>query len=112
MIRHVSIFSLRDVPEKRENLAELQALLEQVPGLYPPARRQRLYRPAAPAPALPEDAPILFGDLIQIVDFETSADAEGYPDSEAHRMLAERSGPALKKVTAMDYEVEDPPCPV
>lgn len=106
MIRHISVFSFKNTPEKQKNLEEVKAFLEQIPDLYSPAKNQKLYLPAAPTPELPEDAPVLFGDLIQVVDFETLADAEGYPTSEAHAKLADFSTPMMKKVTVIDYLVE------
>ena len=39
--------------------------------------------------------------------FDTLEDANGYPASEAHTKLAEFSTPMLKKVTAIDYVVEE-----
>ena len=54
---------------------------------------------------MPEDAPVMFGDLIQVADFDAVEDAVKYPESEAHVKLAEFSTPMLKKVTVIDYEV-------
>ena len=105
MIRHISVFTFRDTPEKQQNIETVKAYLETVPEQYPAICRQFVGVPAAPAPALPEDAPVMFGDLIQVADFETMEDAAGYPASEAHTKLAEFSTPMLRKVTAMDYQV-------
>ena len=105
MIRHISIFTFKDNPEKQQNIETVKAYLETIPDLYPVMKAQLIGVPAAPTPVLPDDAPVMFGDLIQVADFETPADAAGYPASDAHTRLAEFSTPMLKKVTAMDYEV-------
>lgn len=105
MIRHISVFTFRDTPDKKQNIETVQTYLETVPTQYPAIRRQTLARPAGNTPSLPDDAPVQFGDLIQIADFDTLEDAEGYPASEAHTKLAEFSTPMLKKVTAIDYAV-------
>ena len=103
MIRHISIFTFRDVPEKQENIQAVRAFLEKILGEYAPMVRQWILDPAAPTPTLPDDAPVMFGDLIQIADFDTPEDAAGYPVSDAHLRLSEFSTPMLKKVTAFDF---------
>ena len=52
-----------------------------------------------------EDAPVAFGDLIQVADFDTLADCDGYPLSEAHAELADFSTAMMKKIIVMDYEI-------
>ena len=105
MIRHISVFTFQDTPDKQKNIEAVKSYLETVPALYPAIKAQIIGIPAAPAPSLPDDAPVMFGDLIQVADFDTPEDAAGYPASEAHTTLAEFSSPMLKKVTAIDYEV-------
>ena len=56
-------------------------------------------------PALPDDAPVMFGDLVQIADYDTPEDAAAYPPSKTHMDLVEFSTPMLKKVTAIDFEM-------
>ena len=105
MIRHISIFTFRDTPDKQENIQTIRAYLEQVPALYPAIRNSVVAVPAVPTDPLPDDAPVMFGDLIQIADYDTLEDANGYPPSRAHMDLVALSTPMLKKVTAMDFEV-------
>ena len=108
MIRHISLFMFADTPEKAGNIAAVRDLLEQIPALYPAVRAQQVGTalPAGgPPPALAEDAALpLFGDLVQVVDFDTPEDAAGYPASEAHRALTALSGPMGVRVAAIDYE--------
>ena len=105
MIRHISVFTFQETPDKQKNIETVKAYLETVPAQYPVMKAQFIGVPAAPSPVLPDDAPVMFGDLIQVADFDNPEDAAGYPASEAHTKLAEFSTPMLKKVTAMDYEV-------
>ena len=111
MIRHISVFTFLDEPAngktKAENIAAVRAYLERTPELYPAMKRQQVGVTVGGTPALPDDAPVMFGDLVQIADYDTLEDANGYPASEAHTKLAEFSTPMLKKVTAIDYVVEE-----
>ncbi len=107
MIRHISVFTFKDTPDKQKNIETVKAYLETVPDLYPAIRHQQIGSQVAETPNLPDDAPVMFGDLIQVADFDTLDDANGYPASEAHTKLTEFSTPMLKKVTAIDYSLED-----
>ena len=109
MIRHISVFTFLDQSAdgktKAENMAEVRAYLEKVPQLYPAMKRQQIGVTAGGTPVLPDDAPVMFGDLVQIADYDTLEDANGYPPSKAHMDLVEFSTPMLKKVTAIDFEI-------
>ena len=99
-----------DTPEngktKAENIEIVRAYLERVPELYPPMRASEVGT-AIPgeAPDLPEGACPLFGDLVQIADFDTAEDAAGYPPSKAHMDLVALSDPMLSSIAAIDFEV-------
>ena len=109
MIRHISVFTFSDTPKngktKAENIETVRAYLEGVPALYPAMKAQQIgvALPGDP-PELPPDASPLFGDLVQIADFETPEDANGYPPAKAHMDLVALSDPMLEKVTAIDFE--------
>lgn len=105
MIRHISIFKFRNIPEKDENIARVRAYLEAMPSHCPLIKNQIIAVPAVPTPTVPEDAPMMFGDLVQICDFENAADAGAYPASAAHIQLTEFSTSMMQKVTAIDYEL-------
>ncbi len=108
MIRHISVFSFSDTPKngrtKAENIETVRAYLENVPSLYPAMKAQQIgvAIPGDP-PELPPDACPIFGDLVQIADYETLEDANGYPPSKAHMDLVALSDPMLEKVTAIDF---------
>lgn len=109
MIRHISVFTFLDEPAngktKAENMETVRAYLETVPQLYPAMKHQVIGTTLGGTPVLPDDAPVMFGDLIQIADYDTVEDANGYPPSKAHTDLVEFSTPMLKKVTAIDFEM-------
>lgn len=105
MIRHISIFKFKDMPEKEENIARVRAYLEGMPSRCPLIKNQIIAVPAVPTPTVPEDAPMMFGDLVQICDFENAADAGAYPASAAHIQLTELSASMMQKVSAIDYEL-------
>ena len=105
MVRHISVFLFRDCPEKERNIRAVEEFLADMPERYPPMRSQTVSRPAGLVPHPPEDAPVAFGDLIQVADFDTLADCDGYPLSEAHAALAAFSTSMMRKIIVMDYEV-------
>lgn len=109
MIRHISIFTFSDEPTngktKAENIAAVRAYLERVPALYPAMTRQTVGTALGSGPNPPDDAPVLFGDLVQIADYDTPEAAQGYAPSKAHRELVELTAPMMKKVTAIDFEL-------
>lgn len=107
MVRHISVFTFKDTPDKQKNIETVKAYLDTVPSLYPAVKHQVIGSQVADTPCLPDDAPVMFGDLIQVADFDTLEDANGYPASEAHTKLAEFSTPMLKKVTTIDYVAEN-----
>ena len=108
MIRHISVFTFSDTPKngktKAENMETVRAYLEKVPELYPAMKAQQVgvAIPGDP-PELPPDACQLFGDLVQIADYETLEDANGYPPSKAHMDLVALSDPMLERVTVIDF---------
>lgn len=109
MVRHISVFTFLDNPAngktKEENIAEVRAYLERVPELYPAMKHQIIGTTVGGTPALPDDAPVMFGDLVQIADYDTPEDAAAYPPSKTHMDLVAFSTPMLKKVTAIDFEM-------
>ena len=109
MIRHISVFTFMDEPQngktKAENIAAARAYLEKVPELYPPIKKQVVAAAVGDAPPLPDEATVMFGDLVQIMDFDSMEDANGYVPSAAHLGLMELTDPVMKKVTAIDFEV-------
>ncbi len=109
MVRHISVFTFLDEPAngktKAENMETVRAYLETVPQLYPAMRRQVIGTTLGGTPSLPDDAPVMFGDLVQIADYDNAEDANAYPPSKAHMDLVEFSTPMLKKVTAIDFEL-------
>ncbi len=109
MIRHISVFTFSDTPKngktKAENIETVRAYLENVQALYPPMKACQVgvAIPGDP-PDLPPDAAPLFGDLVQIADYDSLEDANGYPPSKAHMDLVALSDPMLDNVTAIDFE--------
>ena len=105
MVRHISVFTFKDGPDKQQNIEAVRTYLEGVPAMYPAIKAQYIGVPAAETPELPEDAPVMFGDLIQVADYEDPEAAARYAETQAHIKLAEFSTCMLKKVTVMDFEV-------
>jgi len=105
MVRHISVLTFLDTPEKEQNIASVRAYLERVPEMYPAIRNSVVAVPVLDTPFVPDNAPVMFGDLVQVLDFDTVEDAANYPTSKAHTDLAAMSTAMLKKVTAIDYQM-------
>ena len=109
MYRHISVFTFSEKPKngrtKVENMETIRTYLENVPSLYPAMKASQV-GVAIPGevPDLPEGACPIFGDLVQIADYDTLEDLNGYPPSKAHMDLVALSDPMLEKVTAIDFE--------
>ena len=109
MVRHISVFTFLDHPTngktKEENIQAVKAYLEKVPGLFPAMKNQVIGETLGGTPPLPDDAPVMFGDLVQMADYDTEEAAASYPPSKVHMDLVEFSTPMLKKVTAIDFHI-------
>lgn len=97
MYRHISIFTLKE-KEKAEGFIEL---LKEVSEAAPSVIHYEIGRNFGKAPEGPGPD---FGDVIQILDFETVDDLNAWPETPEHIRLM-REGPENEKVTAIDYEV-------
>ena len=105
MVRHISVLTFLDTPEKEQNVETVRAFMEQMPEMHPAIRNSVVAVPVLSTPFLPDDAPVMFGDLVQLLDFDTVEDAADYPLSKAHTDLAAMSTAMLKKVTSIDYQI-------
>ena len=108
MIRHISIFKFKETGDngkgKAENIETVRAYLEKLPALYPAmAACQVGVAVQGDAPPLPDGAGPVFGDLVQISDYDTPEAAAGFPPSKAHMDLVTLSDPMLESVTAIDF---------
>lgn len=105
MIRHISMFFMKD--EKKETkeliiqkLRELENKLPHISGYA--VGSDCMERPPGGMPGVPE-----FGDVVQIIDFETAEDAAAYPKNPGHIKLMEETGEYIEKVTAIDVELQE-----
>lgn len=104
MIRHISVFFIKE------------SMKDQMDGLIETTRvcssevQAAAYVVGPNAAKLPEDAPKSadlpdFGDFVQILDFNTPAEAAAYPVHPAHLKLMKSIGHAVEKVTAIDVGI-------
>lgn len=101
MIRHISLFRL--LPDCTD--ADRQRLidaLETVGETCPLVSRSEVGSSEAPLHLSIPDGPV-FGDVVQILDFDTKEDLDAYPGSEAHLLLREKTDRLIEQVFAMDY---------
>lgn len=109
MVRHISLFCFKEHPENgrtmEENIAEVRAYLETVGEKEPAVVHNQVGVTLGGVPVLPDDAPVMFSQLAQVLDFATPEDAAAYPPSKTHMDLVEFSSPYLKKVIPIDYEI-------
>ena len=110
MYQHISVFTFLNEPKnaktKQKNIEETMAYLEKVPQIYPKVTSQTIAQTTMDtSKGTPPGAPVLLGDVVQILNFETQEDLDGYGPSEAHKGLIELTDPMMDKVTAIDFKV-------
>lgn len=97
MYRHISIFTLKD----KDKIDDFISLLKEVGRTAPSVLRWEVGKNFGTAPVGPGPD---FGDVIQILDFETLEQLNEWPATQQHIRLM-KEGPVHEKVTAIDYEV-------
>ncbi len=110
MYRHISIFSFLSDPKngktKEENIRDAEEYLATVTDKYPAAKKQTVARMTGEVPDhMPADAPVILGDLVQIMDFDSKEDMDGYAPSDAHKGLIKLTELTVGKVAAIDYKI-------
>lgn len=98
MFRHVSVFTLENKEELDHFVSMLKALGRECPTICHSEVGVNFGVGPKEGPG-PE-----FGDVIQIIDFNTKEELERYPSTLQHRHLVE-AGPKFVKVSAIDYEI-------
>ena len=97
MIRHISIFTLKD----KNDLERVYEYVEEC-GEKLQCSSYRVYRFFGFQP--PVDMPV-YGDIMQEIVFETEEQAAAYPDDPAHIELSKKTENLFCFVTAFDCEV-------
>ena len=109
MIRHISMFQMEPKPGNgktvEENVKDLVAFLEKLPEQEPSIAGCRVASYAGQQPDVPEEAPVMFTQVVQMIDFAKPEAAAAYPASRAHQSLTEFSAGIVKKVSAIDFEI-------
>jgi len=99
MIRHISIFTLKDIKQKNSFIQLLKEIGEKCPLIIDSQVGEHLGNKPPVGTAGPH-----FGDVIQLIDFKDEKDAQAYPTSKEHMYLVE-NGPEMAAVTAIDYKI-------
>lgn len=94
MIKHVSVFTLKDKSE----IKHFVEMLEEVGQTCPLIIKSEI------GVNISEQPPVgpHFGDVIQIIEFKNEDDLNNYPKSKEHQKLL-TDGPEMETVTAIDY---------
>ena len=99
MIVHVSLYKLHD-PARA---AEMEALLGRAAEEEPSIRTSWVGRNVGAPPPM-EEGPA-FGDVGQVITFDTPEEAAAYPAGEGHRRLVEASGGLVAQAWVIDFPV-------
>ena len=109
MIRHISMFQMEAQPANGKTAAEntraLVDFLNALPAQEPSIVGNRVATYVGQQPELPEEAPVMFTQVVQMIDFAKPEDAAAYPVSQAHQSLMAFSQGMVKKVSAIDFEI-------
>lgn len=104
MIRHISIFFLKENVSENEKAQALEALRHVGDGMDDvldcQAGADCMERPPKGLPGLPE-----FGNLVQVIDFKTREAAEGFASHPAHLKEMEQINAFVEKAAAADFEI-------
>lgn len=94
MIKHVSVFTLKD----KNEINKFVEMLEEVGQNCPLIIKSEI------GVNMSEQPPVgpHFGDIIQIIEFNNEEDLNAYPVSKEHQKLLD-DGPEMETVTAIDY---------
>ena len=94
MIKHVSVFTLKDKSEIKHFVEMLEEVGKNCPLMI---KREVGVNISEQPPVGPH-----FGDVIQIVEFSNLIDLQKYPQSKEHQKLL-MDGTEMETVTAIDY---------
>lgn len=94
MYRHISIFTLKDKNETERFVSMLKEVGNN-PTVINNEIGTNVTKTDGEGPA--------FGDIVQVIDFETKEALDAYPASKEHMKLLQE-GPVMEKVSAIDYE--------
>ncbi len=94
MIKHVSVFTLKDKSEIKHFVEMLEEVGKNCP----------LIIKSEVGVNIGEQPPVgpHFSDVIQIIEFKNEDDLNNYPKSKEHQKLL-TDGPEMETVTAIDY---------
>ena len=96
MIKHVSVFTLKDKSEIKHFVEMLEEIGEKCPLII---KSEIGVNMSEQPPVGPH-----FGDVIQIIEFKNEDDLNNYPKSKEHQKLL-TDGPEMETVTAIDYYI-------
>ncbi len=109
MIRHISMFQMEQKPQngktQEENVAALVEFLNALPQQEPSIVGSKAASFVGQQPELPAEAPVMFHQVVQMIDFAKPEDAAAYPASQAHLSLMAFTQGMVKKVSAIDFEI-------
>lgn len=107
MIKHITVFTI-DATHGAKGIAQMKAALDEAAASSPLVRASEsgtMLPPAPGAPQPPEGAGPAWGDVVQILTFDTREDADAYPASPAHDALLAKTEGLVVSATAIDFEV-------
>lgn len=94
MIKHVSVFTLKDKSEIKTFVEMLEEVGKVCPLIVKSEVGINISKQVKVGPH--------FGDIIQIIEFNNEEDLNAYPVSKEHQKLLD-NGPEMETVTAIDY---------
>ena len=103
MVRHVSIFFLKE--QTQENIEKMLQALRRATDAYPGVVHSTVAQAIAPERALPRGQGPAFGDVVQIIEFDSLRRAEDYPMSPAHLALMQETSELVQNVSVVDFEI-------
>lgn len=103
MMKHVSVFKLKEEYRKEELIEEIAAHLKKIPEDVPEIISSEIGVKPFPMPTASPDGHVEFYDLIQIIGFEDEKGSMAYPASKGHQDFLAWSSEYFEKVIGIDY---------
>jgi len=105
MMKHVSVFRLKEEFRRPEIIAQLAEQLRALPGEIPSITNCEIGVKPMAMPTESPDGHVQFYDLIQIITFASPEDCAAYPATKGHQNFLNASSPYMAEVVAIDYEM-------
>ncbi len=107
MYKHISMFRFRDRTNLEAVRAEFKAQLLEFPAHIPSIADCQVIENILAQPEVPDAAPLLFCDLVQILSFRTAQELAAYPHDPHHMAQVQATDHLVERVCIIDFKTPE-----